>query len=400
MTDPRELENNLTTTLHARADATPAPPAPIGQLVAAGEHRIAVRRRRRGLVAVGSVAAAVVIAVAVPIGVRGHGAGPKPAVPHPAPTTLAGLPTGAPPKVPYLDGGALHVDGATIPTEASQVVAAGDQVLVGRADDGIMTWQVLRDGKLVFQPRLKNASQAQISPDGSIAVALSYPDREHTVLTIVDLATGKVRPNPMTLNAPYAPCCGGGQEVQIQGIDDDGTVYYASRKGEVAWRQGVFPAHLTRKVSAVAATPAGVVDQRSDFTGQILKADSQGALRKVADLPVDQGFTMSADGGLVAFSVPDQAAEKTGADPTPGTVLDLATGRTARLAIPADVTEPTPVAFEGDESVLVSVRAPGSGRAAGRHEVILRCAVDDGACERTVDLGPGNHADAVAGWRF
>lgn len=404
MTD--QLARDLAAVFHDRATATEVPPAPIDRLVREGQRVAATRRRRNGVLAAVAAAAALV-AVALPVGLHsGHHSAPTPVAPTHSPsapsgpTTLAGLPQGAPPSVPYLQNGALHVDGAAIPTKATTVVSAGGTVLVGRWYDATITWSVLRDGALHFVPMMKNVDPHAISPDGEFAIAESWPDKQHTVLDPIDLATRKTIGSSLSLNEAYASCCGGGQEVQILGVDAHGTAYFSDRRGVAVWWPGVFRPVELGSLSAMAATPGGLVIQNDDSTGRLVTADRDGRLRTVAHLPTNQGFTMSDDGSLLAYDMPEQGSDKLGLEATPGRVVDLSTGRSTDLVLPTDTGEATPVAFEGDASVLVSVRAPGTGPATRRHEVILRCAVDSGACERAVDLGTGDHRDAVAGWRY
>lgn len=431
MTD--QLEKDLSAVLHARATATEVPPAPIDRLVRDGESAAAAGRRRTGVLTAVAAAAAVV-AVAVPVGVHLAGddsptptnpsptqahssaAPPSPSSPSSGPsrpagsghaaTSLADLPQGAAPTVPYLDDGALHVGDLTLPTKADTVVARGDTVLVSRWRDGAGSWWILRRGALEFVPGLKNAMPSQISPDGRLAVSLAYPDSQHTRLTVIDLVDGGTASAPLTLNAPYATCCGGGQEVVIHGIDSNGVVYFSDRRGTFAWfpssgeQGGATPASLGT-VPAMAVTPLGLIEQGKHLTGRIVLYDaSRRRLIRGPDLPVDQAFAMSPDGSLIAYGIAAQTADKLGLTATPLSVRDVATGVDTPLALPTDAESAVPVAFESDESVLIEVRAAGKGFPTSRHVVVLRCATSGRTCETAADLGPGDHDNAVGGLRY
>lgn len=226
-----DLEQRVVDELRRRADVMTVPHPHVDALERDGEALQARMRRRVVLVA----AAAVVTVLAIgPWLLSRDGSGPGPASPHPSGTpssapiparTLDDLPQGKAPAVPYLQAGALHTQGAAIATSANVLLASGPTVLVGRAGGQGAHWWLLDDDQLANVEELDGVRGPRISPDGDLLAWTSYPDSRTTRVTAWDPRSRR-EVDHVDLDAAYAECCGGGQQVELAGIDANGTVYW------------------------------------------------------------------------------------------------------------------------------------------------------------------------------
>jgi hypothetical protein len=310
-----------------------------------------------------------------------HDGQPKAPASSSAPVTpdeaLDALPQGPPPAIPFLRNGNLHADGITFLTRADRLLVAGDTLLVGRSDGDSAQWQVLDRTDLVPVPELEDVFTPYLSPLGDVLAWTSYPDEQTTRITAWQPST-RAEVGHLDLAAPYAECCGGGQEVEILGFDLREQVYFTDRHGYQVWRPGTGAAshRLTGVDSVAQLAPGGPVRQG----GALGRVDAHGHWSKVADLPTDQGMVWSADGRLLAYGGDGTGAVAVKEPPTDAWVLDRDTGRRTHLALPAGIPAGA-VAFESDRWVLVdAVARP-------RRHYLLRCAVSDGACERALPPG-------------
>lgn len=226
-----DLEQQVVDELRRRADLMAIPVPRLDELERDGEALRARGRRRLVLVAAASVVAVVALG---PWLVSRSGKDPGPADPRPSGTpssapiparTLDDLPQGEPPSVPYVQAGLLHVRGAAIATAANVVLAAGDTVLVGRAGHQDAHWWLLVDHRLASVPELDGVFAPQVSPSGDLLVWTSYPDAQTTRVTAWDPRVRR-EVDQVDLDAPYAQCCGGGQQIELAGIDAHGAAYW------------------------------------------------------------------------------------------------------------------------------------------------------------------------------
>lgn len=225
------LEQQVTDEMRRRADLMTVPLPHVNELVRDGKARQARDRRRLVLVAAAAIVA--VLAIGPWFVSRSGDAHPGPAEPRPTPTsstptssrTLDDLPQGRPPAVPYLQGGALHVGDTAVETAANRVIAAGPTVLVGRTDERAAHWWLLTDGELKPFGPLDGVFTPVISPSGDLLVWTSYPDARTTRVTAWRPQEAR-EVDHVDLDAAYAECCGGGQQIELLGIDARGTLYW------------------------------------------------------------------------------------------------------------------------------------------------------------------------------
>jgi hypothetical protein len=289
------IEQQVTDEMHRRAALTEIPVPHVEQVVRDGEAVLSRRRRRIGVL---GAAAAVALLVVGPwlVTLRDDDQRPVDHPPSPSPSpsastspvTLDDLPEGPPPEVPYLQGGSLHVDGAAIATGADHVLAAGSTILVGRVGREHVGWWPLEGHQLVPVPALDGIFDPHLSPRGDLLVWTSYPDARTTRVTAWNPETRR-GVDHVDLDAPYAECCGGGQDVEIYGIDGHDAVYWSKAPGITVWRPGSgAPGRLTGPDAVMQIAPTGPMVQ-ADGPGLLGEADEQGHLvqgRRPAHRPV------------------------------------------------------------------------------------------------------------------
>jgi hypothetical protein len=271
-----QLEEQVADVMRRRAAATDVPVPDVDQMVHEGEVVLTRRRRRTGLLAAGAAAATVAVVTVGPtlLGLGDDAGGP--AHPDPRPTStptsledrassLDDLPQGEPPAVPHLYRGALHVDGLAIATSANQVLAAGDTVLVGRSGREDAHWWILLDGALQPVAELDGALGPRLSPRGDLLTWPSYPNAETTRVNAWDPTTQR-EIDHVDLEAAHTDCCGGGEQIELIGIDDQSAVYWTDwRDRDVhVWRPGTSPTTIPGPADTV---PVGSDPPQAAFKG-------------------------------------------------------------------------------------------------------------------------------------
>ena len=230
------VEQTLTTELQTVAGLVTAPPPPApGALVRRAEQtRTRTRVRRIGVI--GLVAAAVAAAIALGSQVGHPKATPSPVRPTQTQTADA-LPTGALPRVPYLVGEGLYIDGHSQPGRWSGLMSAGRSAVgyssVPQNDAGV----VLRDGHVVLTVTSVPWPSLVLSPDGT-KVAWVELVQHGTVGRIVlrDLDTGRdlgtlpVEARLVTVDSDA--------QVRVFRVDNDGSVLYGDLGTWHTWRPG------------------------------------------------------------------------------------------------------------------------------------------------------------------
>jgi hypothetical protein len=155
--------------------------------------------------------------------------------------TASTLPVGPAPRVPYVVGEGLYVDGHSRAGRWDLVQAAGRSFSGFRSTpdaDGASV--VLRDGRVVLRLTSLPWSPAVLSPDGRL-VAWFEADEDRTVgrLVLHDLSTGHdvgrlaVDPRLLTVDDSRLE--------QVLGVGNDGTVRYGSALAQHRWRPGHAP---------------------------------------------------------------------------------------------------------------------------------------------------------------
>jgi len=294
-----------------------------------------------------------------------------------SPASLDELPMGALPKVPYLRGGLVVMNG--IPTAAPHaisILAAGGVVVIGgdRDDQGDTTFWVYRgDGGWHRAPWLGTAAPPVLDPSGRYAAVATHPDDSTTRITLVDPQTGHEYGHT-DLDIPYVSCCGGGQLSQLLGIDAYGNVYWMSydkqngSDGLWRWAPHQVATRLGDAQNAVAVNALGVVMKHANEPGvlYLVRADQQGH-----ELPASAADGVwSSDGHRMLVG---------------STVIDVETGAEYPMALPPQMAV-TPLGFEDDDTVELLVHNSGAVYPDEHPASILRCFVATQTCERAEDL--------------
>jgi hypothetical protein len=230
------VETILTEELQVVAGAVQPPPPPVAELV-----RLAERSRTRGragrVAAVVLVAAAVVVAIVIGSQVGRPTTAPPPAHHSKGATPLA---VGEAPRIPYVLGTTLYLDGKPRPGTWLGVETAGDITLASRAaapDNYADTDAVLfRDGAQVYVVRHVH-SGPELSPRGTKLAWIEVVDGT-PVLVVRDLAADREL-GRLPLDTPVDPDVESAETVQS--VDDGGTVSYGSVLVSHTWRPGTVP---------------------------------------------------------------------------------------------------------------------------------------------------------------
>lgn len=377
------LETHVVETLTREADSVHVPSCPVDDLLARGER--AARRRTRGGWTVGLVAAAVIVGLVAAFGIAGVGRdGSAPPANQPTPTsttstrpnpplTLADLPPGAPPQVPWWHAGVLHVGTNTIRMRQPRMVTGGGSTLVVR-NAGLATAQVF----LVSGDRLVRLDGLEpvvaVSPDGHYAVG-EIEAGNQIGFALWDLRTVR-QIGQLVTRFQHSICCGGGDIIDTMGVDDTGMAILGEGNGW-AWFRGthrLVTIRLASETAIVGAAPVGVTVSPPQDAAKyaahpatwIESVASDGSLTRTGRVPSisatwspnGQSLGALASGAGVPF------------------LYDPQTGARLRLDIPVDVQSDGPVVWESTQSVLVptqDVRTPRSG-------ALLRCSTSTGHC--------------------
>lgn len=237
------VEQTLTDELDAVARSFEAPPPPATRRLVDQAQRS--RRRVRLRLATTLVAAAAVIAAIVAGTQLGRpNAAPSPT--HPTPTRVDGqLPTGAPPRLPYVLHQHLYVDGKAQPGLWSGVTTAGHTTLAftGGHDGNDGQPVLFHDGVAVapLPARGVDAQSVRLSPLGT-KVAWTEYDNDSAHLVVRDMETGRELGRLSVDRETFAH---DGAENEgwenVQSVADDGTVTYGSVVVVHTWKPGSAP---------------------------------------------------------------------------------------------------------------------------------------------------------------
>lgn len=361
----------ITSVLEAEAREVEIGNPPTAALVARGH--LAVRQRRvRGLAAV--AVAALVVGV---VSVVGPNLTRKPDVANQDhPSSVADLPTGMAPLVPYFDG----LDLVTTEGRHTRVINHPRLVLTpdlvvysGAIAPGIQFSRY--DGSGVgavngSDPSNRTSNPVAVSANGRWAAAAYYTDASPVSVQLFDLRAQ--RPVAIaSFKAPANVCC---SAFGIAGIDNGGSIYaLGSEAGSASrlnyWRWDRTTGRMTRlhglggvitsvrgDGSLVVSLTAGGVDR--SVLGTL---DATGTFQPGATVS-GQLVTWSSDGSKVVHVATD------------GEVQVRSGSHETRMRLPADARVRTLVWEEDDELLLRVADTHGLGW-------VLRCRAIDGRCE-------------------
>jgi hypothetical protein len=340
------VEQTLTDELRIVAAAVDAPPPPsVATLVGAAD-RTRVRTSAKRLAATGLVAAAAVGAIVI-----GNQLG-RPTTTPPGPTnpseTPTSLPTGSAPRVPYIVGETLYVDGTAQQGRWIGVQTAGGNTLAlqagGSPGSTAVTGVLFRSGALI--ERLPAARGPMMSRDGSKLtwIEVTGGNADLVVRNLADdRELGRLPLDPETVTGDSEAT------VNLTAIDDDGTVHWGSVLLNRSWKPGSDPVD----VGGNAATPQVQGFPRSAVDVQLSPDGSMGAW--LTDR-TGRSETSTWDG--VTVQVPDQ----------PGTRFTLALPEKSDLR---------GVVWETTDDLLLTVFE----NADGTDVQLVRCSVVDRECE-------------------
>ena len=290
--------------------------------------------------------------------------------PGASPTSLDDLPRGALPKVPYIRDGLVVMNG--IPTKAPahfSILSAGGVVIVGSdwSRPSAKFW-VYRGFGWVRAPWLGD-SPPVLDPDGRYAGVLSYPDASTTRITEVDPQTGHEYGH-LDLDIPRGIGGGGGQ-VQLEGIDTYGNVYYFDYDPDslMRWAPHKVPTKLGSLRNYVSVSPLGVVMKHDHEPGVLYRVRADTGAEKLPATASADGVWSSGGHRMLVGS----------------TVVDVETGAEYPMALPPQMTV-TPLGFEDDDTVELLVHNSGAVYPDEHPASILRCFVASQTCERAEDL--------------
>ncbi len=354
----------LTEALEREARTLDVPPAPTVALCARGRGVVRRRHRNAGL----TVLALALVAGAALVLLR-----PDPASTDVAgrPNSVADLPVGVRPKVPYVDGldlvttdqkrrrqfnhppvllgpDVVVISGSTGPGIAySRFDGTGYGALNGKRNTYLTPWSV-------------------VSADGHWAAATYFPSPSSAAVQVFDLRK-EVRARIVTFDSAE-------DNFQLTGIDDDGAVYAEQSPGtgspKADWRSDPD----TGETTTLNGIDGSVVSVRGD--GRLVVAVRTGITWRATIGRLDRSHTFrpeatvtgaqalwSPDDALVASISSDKATVRVGAG-----------SRERLLGVPSMVTVRGMV-WEDEDDLLVWVVDTGSRGS------LLRCHAGDGRCE-------------------
>lgn len=388
MTDHHDqLIGDLTELFDSTATDTDIPPLPLQEVLTRGEILQRVRRRRAAIWTA-TAAAVAVVAVSLPIALAGHGTRQTPPPAHPP--TGAAAPTAGPasaaPTLAYLAGGALHVDGRTIPTAGKRLLSRGGTTYVTGSKSDPWSWSHLVDGRLVRVSTPHSDAQpwtgwqdAALSPDGTLLAVLTHPTQNTARITAYR-TTDSHEIAHTDFDAPYANWTGGGDSVSELGIDGSDHIFWnvasptsvgiagGSRAIPWVWQPGKGGAtQLGQPFTSdphgeMLVTPAGpiVVGVSKSILGQ----NADGTWHQVArfDDPGDDSLsgTVWSPSGQTYARGPDH-----------GDIVSTATGSTVTPNLPG--TFRNWIGFENETDVLGVVTT-------GTAPELVRCEATTGNC--------------------
>lgn len=366
-------DTEITRSLHEAAEDAAVPPVDLDALRAGG------RRHARRRSAAVTAAAALVLAVVgggVVLGPDALRSDAPPAQRDDQPRTVADLPVGDAPALPYVVGeGSGHLMG----------LRYGGGVTLG-LDDRRGVVEVALDGRR----RVLDADATgypAVSPDGGWAAWPVTSDGADARIVLWSVESGK---RSAVFTVPERPqCCDSG--FRVAGVDDDGRVYVSGDRAfyvrdlrdaeprvmdrlhagydEIkVGAQGIVVLRAPRdKEAEVQARFFDVVDGHLEGTTVLSSAELAGPTWW-SPYENDLFLSRGSSSGLRLWSLdgPRDSREKA----------------SQPIAVPADV-EVTGVAWESADAMLVDVV---EGKDA--HAWWLRCSMERRTCERAADLGP------------
>jgi hypothetical protein len=379
-------DTEISRSLHQLADRAAVPPVDIDALRAGGRRH--ARRRRATVLG----AAAVVLAVVAGGAVLGADALRSDPAPGPVqrddrstPRTVADLPVGGPPGLPFLLGDVIHAGDTGADLE-------GPGQLMGlRYGGGVTLGLHDRRGVVEVGPdggqRVLDADATgypAVSPGGRWAAWPVTADGRDARIVLWSLGAGK---RVEVFSVPERPrCCDSG--FHVAGVDDAGRVYVTGDRAHYLRDLGDAEPRVMDNVRAgsdeIKVGTRGIVvlgapgDQGSDGEARFIDVvdgrlepttvlTAPGLARSTWWSPVenDQFLGRGTSGGLRVWSLdgPQQKASRP-------------------IGVPADV-DVTGVAWESADAMLVDVV-----EGADAHAWWLRCSMERRTCERAADLGP------------
>jgi hypothetical protein len=382
------FEQSLAEDLQRTASTVDVPPAPVASLSAAGRRRLRATRLR----ALAAVAAAVAVVVA------GLGAGPQlltgstpvgPAHHGPARqlTSLADLPHGARPGVPYWHAGQLHVGGATIRTPHREIVTGGGTTLVGDPWPlhNLARWWLLDETRLVpVVSRPDVTGQPKVSPDGRLVL---WEEMQPHATTVVVWDTTRRRVVARQTVQIEAACCDG-PSLMLFGVDDQDQVFYGDGRTLTMWQPATGTARTVTGIGRLPAAPTQITATGPVFQGASSdgfnslgvygSVTADGVFHRAGTVPSDQSAAWSPDNTRWAYPGDDYGDFAFKA-PATQMVLDVATGKTHRMRLPTGVTGD--VQWESNNTLLLHVLT------GPRRHFMVRCQAESGACELALRMG-------------
>lgn len=315
--EDHELEYRLRSELQGVADRVAVPPLPQFGAVpeSAGEDLANDDRSRSGwwnptYLAVAAVAALIVGLVATLAVVRDDDGDGRPAPSGPSDPTDSAAPTSIPtdrPTIPYVEGTRLFVGGEAVPGRWYAVLG-GENAWVAQRADGKWWWG--NSAPVEELARLSANAMPQISPSGRY---IAYPSTEKGQDVITAFDTDQSGDGfgftPVPAGDP-----GQGTEPRVNAVTDEGQVLAQAANESILWTPyvGDGPAiDVTDRLagrSVLGATPQGVVISGldpADMTRDavyLMRVEEDGRLRKIRDLPANDGLSLSADGSRMVWN--------------------------------------------------------------------------------------------------
>jgi hypothetical protein len=314
-------------------------------------------------------------------------------LPAPSPrSTAPAAAIGRPTTLPWWSAGRLHVGSVTIRTTMRSIVTRGGTTLVGRQTQHGSTWLVLRGRRLLplvsthlpgLRPTLSaDGQQAAWTTSRAIGHADPYnADRAFTV-TAYDVRRHHVTGTTVIRSGTI--CCDGDGEIDVAGVDNDGTVVierYTDRGW--TWRPGGWPVQLAATVAhrldSTDQWPLGV-----SWTTGVSSLDpvafglvsTAGASTPIGRAPQSHAGLWSPDGTSFAYQ---PFSKLVGYPP----VVWTQRGR-VRLRVHHAVGV---LGWESPHAVILLATSTGDGLAR-RTATLVRCDARSGSCEQA---GPVLH---------
>jgi len=261
--------------------------------------------------------------------------------------------------------------------------------MVGRCNSEAVKWWILKHGVLVPAPWVGPDNYPWLSPDGKVAVTISWPDHHYARLTAYDPSTGATL-GFTDVKAAWIACCGGGQDVEIQSIDAEHQVFFLwdkAKSGYYMWQVPPSPSATSRpvRVQSLLSQSRGIGDIGFGPHGPITakgqqSVDASGHLGPAVGLPaIALGATDAWSPNLRVLAYGDMR------DTTPG-VYDLDARTNTTLGLPPDAENGNIETFANNQTVLVEAyTVQGTAR-------LLACPISGDPCRRLSDLGrhPGS----------